>query len=51
MQYYMLDIVIGAIVFGLIGFAVFYVVKNRKKPCAGCPYCNKCEDKTGSCGR
>jgi uncharacterized membrane protein YraQ (UPF0718 family) len=39
-----MDIIIGIIIALIIGAAVFYIIKEKKKgkKCIGCPYANSC---------
>lgn len=47
-----LDIVILVVVAVIIGAAAFYIYRAKKKgkKCIGCPYCDSCSSKKGSCG-
>lgn len=48
----MTDIVIIAIVVVLLGAAIGYVIKEKKRgvKCIGCPDGHKCQSNCGSCG-
>ena len=44
--------IVGAIVLLIVGAAVFYIVKAKKKgvKCIGCPQGSACADGCGECG-
>ena len=47
-----LDFIIIAVIALAVGAAAFYVwrAKKRGQKCIGCPYCDSCGSKKGSCG-
>lgn len=47
----MVDIIVGGIIFLLVGGAIFYVVKEKKKGvrCIGCPSAGKCSGHCSGC--
>jgi hypothetical protein len=46
------DYIIIATIVLVVGAAAFYVwwAKKKGKKCIGCPYCDSCPSKGGSCG-
>ena len=52
----MIDIIVGLLVVIIIGAALFYIRKEKKKcACVGCPYSTRCQkhhpgDSDHSCG-
>ncbi len=46
------DVLIILLVFAIIGFAAYYIRKEKKQGrCIGCPYAKECAaKKSGSCG-
>ncbi len=48
------NILVGAVLLLIVGIAIAYVVRSKKKgkKCIGCPYCDSCpsKNKSSSCG-
>ena len=46
----MLDIILVLVLLGIVGAAIFYIVKEKKKgtKCIGCPMAGECKKK-GNC--
>ncbi|MCR5703264.1 MAG: FeoB-associated Cys-rich membrane protein [Eubacterium sp.] len=47
------NIIISIILVLIVGFAIFYIVKEKKKGrrCIGCPSSGKCSRKQCGCGK
>lgn len=53
----MIDFVVGAIVVVIVGLALAYIIRSKKKgECVGCPYAKSCsscshtKEKSSACG-
>lgn len=48
----MTDFILVLVLLGIVGAAIFYIVKEKKKgtKCIGCPMAGECKNR-GSCGK